>query len=159
MTCGAKYAALVPPKPDFEKWGFGWNLYAERLAAARRLHDLIDAVQTAYPDAADPNLKARLEGYHTRFRDLPATTLTSWKSDRDLILLAQGSAEDGACLLELLEAAVSSKDPAYESVVPAQGAPASSWSWTDALVVGGVVVALGGFTWAVLAWRGRKAEA
>ncbi len=112
MTCGEKFSHLVP-KPVGPTDVFGWSAYAERKAAADRIHGYIEQALAAKPAAADSI--SGLAKYRAAYEELPNSTWWTATPDEELVAMAQANAEDGACILELVE------DRTGATPVPASG--------------------------------------
>ena len=114
MACGEKFSHLVP-KPVGLGDMLGWSAYAERKAAADRVHGY---VQESWAILKAKGGVASIEGlssYLAAYQELPGSTWFTATPDEQLVAMAQANAEDGTCMLEKLEAATGS------SPVPSSG--------------------------------------
>lgn len=112
MTCGDKFSHLVP-KPVGPLDVFGWSAYAERKAAADRIHGYVQQTMDGRPELGE-SVDGMAE-YLAAYKELPGSTWFTATPDEQLVAMAQANAEDGACMLEMLE------DRTGATPVPASG--------------------------------------
>lgn len=127
MSCGAAYRHLLPEPPGALEPG--WSAYGTAKAAADRVFGYVRAADEAVrakgsTDDLGEAFWLRLQGYYEAYAELPSSTWVTTTPDAQLVKVATANAEDGACMLELLDAHRGASD------VPAKSPQASGFNLT-----------------------------